>query len=69
MLEPKHNQAIREEIGDRLRFYLAREQSDHLPTLLRKVLARFEKTERGEALAPNRRGWPLTLVSRDGKWF
>ena len=69
MLEPKHNQAIREEIGDRLRFHLAREQSDHLPALLRKLLARFEKTEPGETIAPNRKRWPLTLAPRGGKWF
>lgn len=48
-LEAKHNQAIREEIGDRLRFYLARGQPDRPPTRLRKLLARLEKAERNKS--------------------
>ena len=44
MLDPKHNQAIREEIGERLRILLTREQ----PTLskrLRELIARFDELD------------------------
>jgi len=43
-LDPKHIQAIQEEIGDRLRFYLAG-HSDDVPTALCRLLALMEKAE------------------------
>jgi len=44
-LDPKHNQAIREEIGERLRFLLMREQST-LPPSLRELIVRFDELDR-----------------------
>ncbi len=67
-LEAKHNQALREEIGDRLRFYLARGQSDHPPTRLRTLVARLEKAERDTTLAnskyPRQSDWRTWLPMR-----
>jgi hypothetical protein len=44
-LDPKHNQAIREEIGERLSFLLAREPSP-LPRRLRELIARFDELDK-----------------------
>ena len=44
-LEPKDNQAIREEIGDRLRILLSRE-SPAVPPRLRRLVRRFEEMDR-----------------------
>lgn len=45
-VEPKHNQAIRDEIGDRLRVLLSRE-SPAVSARLRALLRRFEETDHG----------------------
>ncbi len=59
-LEPKHNQAIREEIGDRLRLYLAHEQSARPSTRLRKLLGRLEKLEGRATARGTPHGWRST---------
>jgi len=48
-LEAKHNQAIREEIGERLRILLSREQPS-MPDHLRPLLRRLAKMERRFAI-------------------
>jgi hypothetical protein len=45
-LEPKHNQAIRDEIGDRLRVLLSRE-SPAVSARLRTLLRRFNEADHG----------------------
>ena len=45
-LEPKHNQAIRDEIGDRLRVLLSREPSA-MSARLRTLLYRFHEADHG----------------------
>jgi hypothetical protein len=57
-LEPKHNSAIREEIGDRLRALLARDKSA-LPPRLRHLLGRFHEAD---GYRPTARG--TSTVSR-----
>ena len=44
-LDPKHNQAIREEIGERLRILLTREQPSKR---LRELIARFDELDKYE---------------------
>jgi len=43
-LQPKDNQAIRDEIGDRLRFLLSR-QTTPAPPRLRRLVRRFDETD------------------------
>jgi len=45
-LEPKHNQAIRDEIGDRLRVLLSREPPA-VAARLRTLLRRFDEADHG----------------------
>jgi hypothetical protein len=45
-LEPKHNQAIRDEIGDRLRLLLSREPPA-VSACLRTLLRRFDEADHG----------------------
>ena len=45
-LEPKHNQAIRDEIGDRLRVLLSREPPA-VSARLRTLLRRFDEADHG----------------------
>lgn len=45
-LEPKHNRAIRDEIGDRLRALLSREPTA-APVRLRTLLRRFDEADHG----------------------
>jgi len=49
-LEPLHNWAIRDEIGDRLRALLSREQPA-LPQRLRHLLDRFDEADRSTPAA------------------
>jgi len=44
--EPMHNQAIRDEMGDRLRVLLSREPSA-VPTRLRTLIRRFDEADNG----------------------
>jgi hypothetical protein len=60
-LEPKHNWAIREEIGDRLRALLSREEPP-LPPRLRGLLDRFYDTDGVPAGARMRSGAPNTAL-------
>lgn len=48
-LEPKHNQAIRDEIGDRLRIFLKREPPA-VSARLRTLLRRFDEADHGSPL-------------------
>ena len=59
-LEPKHNQAIRDEIGDRLRVLLSREPPA-VSARLRTLLRRFDKADHGSpSIVPDASG--LTKV-------
>ena len=50
-LEPKHNQAIRDEMGDRLRVLLSREPPA-VSARLRTLLRRFDEADHGSPAFP-----------------
>ena len=55
-LEPKHNLAIRQEIGDRLRIMLPLQQTE-MPAHLRELVRRFEGDDGPRDKASRRIFW------------
>lgn len=60
-LEPKHNLAIREEIGDRLRAFLSREEP-RLPPRLRELVDRFYEADGSPAGGRTRSNAPHSAL-------